>query len=514
MNKKTSDATQKKIVSLDDIIKLTAQRQKKGHKVVLSYGAFDLIHPGHIHHLKTAKEMGNCLIVVIDSDRLLNRGPGRPVFNERLRSLSLAALAFVDYVAVNLNYSGVELIQIIKPNLYVKGEEHFRREDPATDELYEEEQSIQAIGGHMAYTGDVVFSSSHLLNSYFPVFTEEAGQFLNEFRKNHTYNELIEKLSEAKELKVLVIGDTIIDEYHYAEALGKSSKASCVVAKYLWEEAYAGGILNIANHIAGFCNQVHLITCLGEQNSKKKFIEDNLKSNITHDFFFRADAPTLIKRRYVHPFQVSKMFEVCYMNDQDISVQLSAEIEKHLEKIIPNFDLVVIADFGHGFITDTMAQTISKYARYVAVNVQANSANLGFNVVTKYPRVDYLCIDEKEVRLAQHDKHGNLQTLILKTMEQLHASISSITLGGEGAVVNVSGREPCKVPIFSQSVVDTVGAGDAFLSITSLCANMGLPEDMIGLIGNAIGAMAVKIVGNKESIDANQLFKYLKTLLK
>ena len=90
----------------------------------------------------------------------------------------------------------------------------------------------------------------------------------------------------------------------------------------------------------------------------------------------------------------------------------------------------------------------------------------------------------------------------------------SVTLGDRGTLVHEAGNGFCEAPIFSDGVVDSVGAGDAYLSITALCAATGQPNEVIGLIGNAVGAMAVRIVGNKESIEPVSLFKFVTTLLK
>src|SRR3990167_6740269 len=109
----------------------------------------------------------------------------------------------------------------------------------------------------------------------------------------YTAKEVIEQLQGLENMKVLVIGDTIIDQYHYCSIVGKSPKDNIMVAKYLSEESFAGGVLAVANHIAGFCKAVNLVTCLGNQNSQESFIRQRLRSNIVPAFFYREDAPTI-----------------------------------------------------------------------------------------------------------------------------------------------------------------------------------------------------------------------------
>jgi sugar/nucleoside kinase (ribokinase family) len=148
------------------------------------------------------------------------------------------------------------------------------------------------------------------------------------------------------------------------------------------------------------------------------------------------------------------------------------------------------------------------------VNAQTNSANRGFNLLTKYPRCDYFSIDREEARLATHDKEGDIQQIHRRLMEATRAACGAITLGVEGSLVRRRGQEGCAhAPVLSREIVDTTGAGDAFLSITSLLARAGAAPEEIAFIGNAVGAMAVKVLGNKSSIKKIPLLKYIKTLL-
>ena len=71
-----------------------------GKKIIQCHGTFDLIHPGHIVHFQEAKALGDILIVTITAENYVNKGPGRPFFNDELRVLSLCNLEVVDYVCL------------------------------------------------------------------------------------------------------------------------------------------------------------------------------------------------------------------------------------------------------------------------------------------------------------------------------------------------------------------------------------------------------------------------------
>ena len=104
------------IKNLSKIIDL----EKKSKTVVLCHGVYDLLHIGHIKHLNKAKEYADILIVTITSDKFVNKGPGKPIFNQQLRSEAIAELKSVDYVAINETPTAVNAINFLKPNFYCK----------------------------------------------------------------------------------------------------------------------------------------------------------------------------------------------------------------------------------------------------------------------------------------------------------------------------------------------------------------------------------------------------------
>lgn len=340
----------------------------------------------------------------------------------------------------------------------------------------------------------------------------KSQEFLEKFKQNHSSDEIISHIKSIEHLKILVIGDTIIDEYIYCTPLGKSAKENIVACKYINRESFAGGILACANHLSGFCNRVDLVTCLGSYNTKRDFIVSNLSQRIQPIFFYKEDSPTITKTRFVwEPFTI-KLFEVIDINDTLLSPRVETQILKELEKVISEYDVVLVCDYGHGFITDNIINFLCSKARFLSVNTQANSANNGYNVITKYPKADYVCIDEPEIRLAHREKYGDLKVLMQKTYEQLKCKVLTVTRGHQGSTV-LKNSEFYETPVLSTDVVDRIGAGDAFLAVTSPLVYKDVSPDMIGFVGNCVGALAVKIVGNKSFISPDSLTKIVQTYL-
>jgi len=292
--------------------------------------------------------------------------------------------------------------------------------------------------------------------------------------------------------------------------LGTSPKDNIINVGNKEIETFAGGVLAVANHIANFCKSIDLLTCIG--NGYEDFIESNLRSNIVRHILKSEGRPTTVKRRFVEPATLNKLFGICFIDDRPLPPKIQNEITGFLDSNIENYDLILVSDFGHGFFTDEMKQFISGEAGFLAVNTQTNSANLGFNLITKY-LADYICIDELELRLALQARHDSMEGLMEALSRQLNCHDITVTRGKRGSLTLHNGTL-INTPSFASEVVDRVGAGDAYLSITSLCAAGGIPMDVVSFIGNAVAALKVRTICNKESVEPIPLYKFITTLLK
>ncbi len=285
-----------------------------------------------------------------------------------------------------------------------------------------------------------------------------------------TYEEIIEYIERLKNLNILVIGETIIDEYQFGYTLGKAGKFPIVAFQNEKLERYDGGIRAICNHLNDFVNEIGWIT----------------------------GKDIIIKKRYVQNGQ--KLFET-YSKKRD-------EYCTDLEFVgIDNADLVIVADFGHGAISKEQRKLIERDAKFIVLNTQFNAGNMGMNTINKYDRYDYICIDENELRLATSNQYEDIESIILNRFNDVQTV--SITLSKKGTMVYKNGKV-VHIDALIDKPIDTVGAGDAFLSITSPLAYLGSPPEIIGFVGNAAGAIACNYVGNKESLNKDKLYKFIK----
>ncbi len=505
-----------KILSLDELEKKVRQLRDQGRRVVMCHGTFDLIHTGHIRHLQRAKREGEVLLVTLTGDAYVNKGPGRPVFGQDLRAETLAALACVDFVAINEEQTAINAIARLRPDLYVKGSEYRAASDDVTGNIEREQQAVEACGGEIFYTDEITFSSSSLLNEHFGVFTPETKDYLQAFRKTYGYKEVINLVKSLASLKVLVVGDAIIDQYHYVKILGQVGKGIALAVKHESEEQFAGGATAVANHVAGFSDNVTLITGLGKVETREQFIRSKLLPNVTPVFFFIDDTQTITKRRFVDQ-ELSKLFEVYFFNEEPMPSAVDDAVCAWLEANLKKFDVVIVPDFGNGFISQNMVEALCRKARFLAVNTQLNSGNRGHHVIGRYPRVDFASINEPELRLAAHNRHDPIEVVAETIAQKTNSDHIAITCGSKGVMFKdrkAGAGAVHYVPALSTRVLDRIGAGDAFLALAGLCVGGGLPSEVAAYVGSVSAALDVQIVGNRESVNSVALFKYITTLLK
>lgn len=503
-----------KIVSFDELIKKTKELRKQGKKIVQSHGVYDIIHPGIIQHLNLAKKQGDVLIVTVIRDKHVRLGPGRPLFNEQLRLDNVTALAPVDFVSLVDENVPFECIRLLKPDIFAKGRAVRERDQVVHGNLFESEKEANFGKTKIFETEGFTFHTQQLVNNFMSSFPEETKEYLADFSSRHSFKGLAAQLNKLKDLKVLLIGDGIIDEYHYCDAMGRSSKAHLVVNRFVNFEVFAGGVFALANHLSSICDKIKLVTLLGENDTREKFISKNLRPNVDSKFFYRENSPTIVKKRYLNNYSSQKLFEVNYLDDHYVDGKQEKEIMNYLNDELPNYDIVLVSDFGHGFITDAIIELIRRRAKKYAVNTQTNAANTGYNLITKYQKPYFICVDEGELRLAAQEKHASIETVAKTIKRKVAAQYLIVTLGKNGSLGIGPKNYVSKAPIFSTKVVDTIGAGDAFFAFTAPCFGIGMPLDLVSFIGNIVGTLAVQIVGNKKPVEKYEVLEFAHNLLR
>ena len=252
-----------KIKRRADFGPIAARLHAAGTRIALAHGVFDLLHMGHVRHLEEARGHGDCLIVSITPDRFVNKGPGRPVFEELMRAEMLAAMSSVDWVVINDEPTAEAMIETVKPQAYIKGPDYVRAEDDVSGKINVERALVEQYGGQIVFTDDITFSSSELINRHFSPFAPDVRTFIDGMRDAGQKQPLLDLLDRAEGLRVLVVGETVIDEYRYVQPMNKTPKENLVATLYNSAEVFAGGAVAPANHVAARCRVVDLLTLGG-----------------------------------------------------------------------------------------------------------------------------------------------------------------------------------------------------------------------------------------------------------
>ena len=488
--------------------------RSQGTTIAMCHGVFDLLHPGHLRHLAHAKELADILVVSITADQFVNKGPGRPAFTEGLRAESLASLEVVDFVMITPDPTALPAITAIRPNVYVKGGDYTDEEADVTGNIRRERELVESLGGKLMHTDEIVFSSSELINRFLPQHSDAATEWLTRIREQFSIEEIQSWLDRVADLRVVVVGEAIIDVYTQCEALGKASKDPVLCLSRGPSVSHAGGILAVAAHSCGLGATTTAVTGIHRQDHAVPEILGLLQRGVDLRPVNTEPRPTIRKERLIDNRTSAPVLELYDMEDSPLPIEVEQEFIRGFTDAAMNADVVIVADYGHGLISDYSIQALAELPVFLAVNTQVNAGNRGFNSVSRYPRADFVSLNGSEARLEVRRRHVDLGTFIPNLQSKLGAAGVLVTLGGSGLDLYSSDGSISHAPALAPFVRDRVGAGDAVLTVTALLAAVGAPPMLIGFLGNLVGAWAVSFLGNEQSLDHATLIKAIISTLK
>lgn len=503
--------TSEKVILFESAASFYSQLKQSGKRVVQCHGTFDLIHPGHIVHFEEAKALGDLLVVTITGEAHVNKGPGRPYFNDAMRVRSLSALACVDYVTVIPHRAAVEAIECVCPSIYCKGKEYEDPESDVTGNIHEDVRTVERLGGEVHYVGSVVFSSTRLINHHFDAIPDGAKDFCRNLSQRINGDRFKQLVDDFARIKVLVIGDIIFDRYSYVSVQGLTSKNRIISARFLEEETHLGGSLAIYRHLRAFTEQVDLLSITGTEGWVKQAIDGLVPSERNHVLTCPCFT-TVVKQRYVERSkrsqEISKLFAINYIDAKAPNGETENLICERLAELLPCYDLVVVADFGHGLMQNKVRELVQDRAPFLALNCQTNSNNHGFNLIDRqYRRVDAFTLDDQELMLSCGKRHPDHLAELQSLKIRLGARYAWLTRGANETIGVAEHGPAVRLPVLEKQVTDTVGAGDALFSIAALAACSGYDLELGTLMGQLAGAQAVNIVGNASGIRKDTLLK-------
>lgn len=485
-----------KIVSLEDLERLSAEAAASGKRRVLCHGKFEVMHPGHTRHLEWARRQGDLLFVTLAEET--DDWSARVPIEARLENV--AALAMVDYVAAVRCLDATASIRAIEPDVLVRGFEYrtFRKE------IAEREKAELAKHG-----GELVFSAGgagySLLTSHGPGERNAGGSSLSKLleRRDIKIQRLEEVLSSLSRLNVAVVGDCIVDEYIFCDALGMSAEDPVIVVRPRLSERYVGGAAIVAEHGHALGANTHYFSVIG-QDAAGAFVEEHASGvGVHYHLLTDPSRPTTLKQRFLA--SAKKLLRVSYLEERPISDALGDDLVKAVEAHIRDLDLIVLSDFSYGVNSTLVRERVCALAREHGVRVTADvQCSSQIATVAKYRSIDLITPTEREARMALWDMDGGLTDIGIRLLDQTANRDLIIKLGENGIVIfnglweKGSLREVSTeyLASFADEVHDPMGAGDALLAACSLALAAGADIFEASILGNVAAAVEVLRVGN------------------
>jgi bifunctional ADP-heptose synthase (sugar kinase/adenylyltransferase) len=254
---------------------------------------------------------------------------------------------------------------------------------------------------------------------------------------------------------------------------------------------------------------------LGEKKEYESFVLENLPDNVNPYFIYKEGAKTIVKKRFVDYISKSKALGVYTINDSQMNGENEIQLTSLLDELIPKHDLVIVSDYGHGFISKEIAKYISKQSVFTSLNAQINAANIGYHTMNNYRGIDCTIINETELRHELRDRETGVEELMKQLAQSLQTKNLVVTQGNSGATLYASdNNQYYHCPAFAAKIVDKIGAGDAMLALLSCSIKTGFDADLALFMGSLAAAQSVETIGNSTPVNKVQLLKTFSHALK
>ena len=471
---------------------------------ILCYGHFNVIHPGHIRYLQHASSLGRNLCVVVQSDKELLADESEYFFSQYERALNLASIQIVDRVIIMDHLSLTELIKLIKPEHLVVGSEfgNINELDKEGSILVDKASSaLSDVGGTMIFHGGEVQYSQSLLNRNFTLTEDKKTAYLNSCKKQKiSRDDLLSTMVEFSRASLLVVGDTILDQYVACEPIGMSAEAPVVVMRELDDNTFLGGAGIVAAHIKALGAKCHYLSVVGSDSNadiaRASLQEFGVDFNLLED----PSRPTTFKIRYL--VEKQKMFRVSRLKDHDLKREIENKLIAEIKRTISKVNGILVCDFLYGVITPRILRFIEETASDHGIPVYCDlqcSSQVGS--ILKFSGAHLICPTEREARVSLGAKDDGLEWVANKVLEETSSKNLIMKLASDGFIAyerkekNFINRQ--SFPALSENAIDVTGAGDSLLAALAVGLSSGASLMQASAIATCMAALSVETLGNK-----------------
>jgi len=434
MDYKLTDRYKHKIKTPSEIKEIIGE-VPRDRKVIMCHGVFDIVHPGHIRHLMYAKGKAPVLVASITADHFINKGTYRPHVPQDLRAVNLAAFEIVDYVVIDEFQTPINNLKIIQPDLFAKGYEYSPNVE-SFEKTREEIQVVREYGGEVIFTpGDIVYSSSNLINLSPPELKIEKLIMLMS-RNSINFDDLNEALDRFKEFNVHVVGDTIIDSYTNCEMIGGQTKTPTMSVKFESRKDVLGGAGIVAEHLKAAGANVNFTSVVG----------DDVLGKFT-------------------------MLKIDNLDNSSISDEILNEVISGITKT--KSDAIIFSDFRHGIFNKRTIKPLINSIPLGIFKVADSQVASRWGNILDFKGFDLITPNEREARFALADQDSGIRPLASQLYDNCEAGLLILKLGERGILTCLNSNHESidsfiVMDSFAQRVVDPVGAGDALIAYSTL----------------------------------------------
>jgi len=460
--------------------------------VVFVSGCFNILHPGHLRLLRSAKENGEWLIVGVESDRIAGV---RAHLSENLRLEAVQNHGLVDEAFI-VNEPIPDIISRLRPDVVVKGREH--------EERYNLELvALEQYGGRLVFTsGETSFSSLDLIRKEFQDFDHHSISMPTEYLAHHAIDKskLVTLLSDFSGLRVCVVGDLIVDEYITCEPLGMSQEDPTIVVTPIDSISFVGGAGIVAAHAAGLGASVQFVSVAGKDASRDFALEGLAAAGVDVHLLVDDSRPTTLKQRFRSKGQ--SLLRVSYLHQGSLSTTLQAEFLTAAEQALDGADLLVFSDFNYGCLPQALVDQLVVMAKSRGVLLAADSQSSSqVGDISRFKGMDLITPTEREARISTRSSEDGLVVLAEKLQQQSDAHNVLLKLGEEGLLIHAASGETDdwltdRVDALNSAAKDVAGAGDSLLITSAMVLACGGTIWEGACLGSLAAAVQVGRVGN------------------
>jgi cytidyltransferase-like protein len=465
-------------------------------KVVMCHGVFDVVHPGHVRHLLFAKSKGDVLIASLTADRHIDKGKYRPHVPQELRAINLAAFEMVDYVVIDERATPIENLRIIQPDYFAKGYEY-----AASGELHvrtrEELEVVQSYGGELLFTpGDIVYSSTNLINLAPPRLRIEKLLTLMR-REQITFDQLRRTIEQLGGKRVHVVGDTIVDSHTHCAMIGGQTKTPTMSVLFERKVDFIGGAAAVASHMTAAGADASLSTVVGDDPLKDFVLEGLAASGTRSRAIIDPSRPTTNKNAVVTGGY--QLLKIDTLDNSPISDNVLGDLIQNIRETTT--DATVFSDFRHGIFNRRTIPHLIEAIPPGCYRVGDSQVASRWGNILEFRGFDLITPNEREARFALADQDLGVRPLASALYDAAQCKLLILKLGDRGVLAcrgapHESIDSYFVVDSFVDNLVDSIGAGDALLAYATLAMLVARNEAVATILGSMAAACECECEGN------------------